>query len=218
MESRELAALRAEYALAGLDDADAGDDPVVLLNRWMREAIEGYAATASGEPNAMALATADERGRPAVRMVLLKGLDAEGAVFYTNLESRKGRELQANPWAAAVLPWHPLQRQVRIEGRVTPLDEPEVDAYFAARPRGAQLAAAASEQSASVTDRAELERRYAEAESRFEGGPVPRPLRWGGYRMALEVVEFWQGRPNRLHDRIRFTLTGQEWVRERLQP
>lgn len=218
MESRELAALRAEYALAGLDDEDAGDDPVALLNRWMREAIEGYAATASGEPNAMALATADERGRPAVRMVLVKGLDAEGAVFYTNLESRKGRELQANPWAAAVLPWHPLQRQVRIEGRVTPLGAPEVDAYFATRPRGAQLAAAASEQSAFVADRVELQRRYAEVESRFEGTEVPRPPQWGGYRIALEVVEFWQGRPNRLHDRIRFTRTGQEWVRERLQP
>jgi pyridoxamine 5'-phosphate oxidase len=218
MESRELAALRADYALAGLDDADAGDDPVVLLNRWMHEAIEGYAATASGEPNAMALATADERGRPAVRMVLLKGLDAEGAVFYTNLESRKGRELSGNPRAAAVLPWHPLQRQVRIEGPVTPLDDPEVDAYFAARPRGAQLAAAASEQSAFIADRADLERRYAEVESRFEGRAVPRPPHWGGYRIGLEVVEFWQGRPNRLHDRIRFTLTGQQWLRERLQP
>jgi pyridoxamine 5'-phosphate oxidase len=166
----------------------------------------------------MALATADERGRPAVRMVLLKGLDDAGAVFYTNLESRKGRELQANPWAAAVLPWHPLQRQVRIEGRVTPLDDAEVDAYFATRPRGAQLAAAASEQSAVVADRAELERRFADVESRFDGHPVARPPRWGGYRMSLEVVEFWQGRPNRLHDRIRFTRADREWVRERLQP
>ena len=218
MESRELSALRSEYALAGLDDGDAGDDPVPLLERWMSEAIDGYAATASGEPNAMALATADETGRPAVRMVLLKGLDAAGAVFYTNAESRKAHELRANPRAAAVLLWHPLQRQVRIEGRVAAVDEAEVDAYFAARPRGAQLAAAASAQSAPVADRAELERRFAEVESRFDGQEVPRPAHWGGYRITLEVVEFWQGRPNRLHDRLRFTRAGQGWLRERLQP
>lgn len=218
MESPELAALRAEYAMAGLDDADAGDDPVELLNRWMSDAIAGYAATASGEPNVMALATADERGRPAVRMVLLKGLDADGAVFYTNSLSRKGRELHANPWAAAVLPWHPLQRQVRIEGPVVALDDAEVDAYFSSRPRGAQVAAAASAQSEPVADRGELERRFAETEANLAGREVPRPPSWGGYRMALEVVEFWQGRPNRLHDRIRFTRAGQTWTRERLQP
>lgn len=222
MESPELAALRAEYSLAGLDDADAGDDPVALLERWMTEAIAGYAATASGEPNAMALATADERGRPSVRMVLLKGLTAEGAVFYTNSESRKGHELRENPWAAAVLAWHPLQRQVRIEGRVAPLLDVEVDAYFASRPRGAQVAAVASDQSAPVADRGELERRFADAGSRFAGREVDRPPCWGGYRIGLDVVEFWQGRPNRLHDRIQFTRAGEAasrgWTRVRLQP
>jgi pyridoxamine 5'-phosphate oxidase len=218
MESPELAALRAEYAMAGLDDAEAGDDPVALLGRWMKDAIDGYAATASGEPNAMALATADARGRPSVRMVLLKGLDAEGAVFYTNTGSRKGHELEANPWASVVLPWHPLQRQVRIEGPVSPLSPAAVDAYFASRPRGAQIAAAVSDQSETIADRAELERHFAEAESRLGDGPIVRPSDWGGYRIGLEVVEFWQGRPNRLHDRIRFTRDGDCWIRERLQP
>lgn len=218
MESPELAALRAEYALAGLDDADAGDDPVVLLNRWMSEAIAGYDATASGEPNAMALATAAADGRPAVRMVLIKGLDGDGVVFFTNGGSRKGRELAANPHAAAVLAWHPLQRQVRIEGPVSALDAAQNDAYFASRPLGAQIAAAASDQSQPVADRAELERRYREVESRYQGRTVPRPAQWGGYRIGFDVVEFWQGRPNRLHDRIRFTRTGQGWARERLQP
>lgn len=218
MESPELAALRAEYSMAGLSDEDAGTDPVTLLGRWMADAIEGYAATASGEPNAMALATADGRGRPSVRMVLLKGLDADGAVFYTNTDSRKGHDLTDNPWASAVLPWHPLQRQVRIEGAVSKLDDSEVDAYFASRPRGAQVAAAASEQSRPVTDRLELERRFAEVESRYAGRDVPRPAPWGGFRIALDVVEFWQGRPNRLHDRIRFTRDGDGWLRERLQP
>jgi pyridoxamine 5'-phosphate oxidase len=151
-------------------------------------------------------------------MVLLKGLDGDGAVFYTNSDSRKGRELETNPWASAVLPWHPLQRQVRIEGPVSPLSPETVDAYFAARPRGAQIAAAVSDQSQPIADRAELERHFAEAEARFGDGPIARPAHWGGYRIGLEVVEFWQGRPNRLHDRIRFTRDGAAWRRERLQP
>jgi pyridoxamine 5'-phosphate oxidase len=215
MEPSELAALRAEYTSPGLTEADAGDDPFVLLSRWLGDAV----AAGIDEPNAMALATADVGGRPSVRTVLLKGLSAEGAVFYTNLESRKARELAANPWAAAALLWRPLQRQVRIEGPVTLVPNDEADRYFASRPLGAQIGAAASRQSEPVAGRDELERRYAELEAQCASeGHLDRPDHWGGYRLGCESVEFWQGRPNRLHDRIRFTRADDAWVRERLQP
>jgi pyridoxamine 5'-phosphate oxidase len=210
MESPDLAAMRAEYANAGLDEAEAGDDPVTLLDRWTAQAIDA----GLHEPNAMALATATPDGAPSVRLVLLKALDADGAVFYTNYESRKGGELDANPRAAAVLLWHPLQRQVRIEGAVTRLDPADSDRYFASRPEGARAAAIASDQSRPIDARGTLEQRFAEASA----GPLVRPDDWGGYRIALDVVEFWQGRPNRLHDRLRFTRSGTEWTRERLQP
>jgi pyridoxamine 5'-phosphate oxidase len=214
MEPSQLAALRAEYTSAGLTEADAGDDPFALLNRWLLEAV----AAGIDEPNAMAVATADRRGRPSVRTVLLKGLSAEGAVFYTNLESRKARELAVNPWASAALLWRPLQRQVRIEGPVMPVPDDEADQYFASRPLGAQIGAAASRQSEPVASREELERHYAEVEAQAASGDLHRPDYWGGYRLAFESVEFWQGRPNRLHDRIRFTRDGDGWIRERLQP
>jgi pyridoxamine 5'-phosphate oxidase len=187
---------------------------VALFGRWLDDAI----AAGVNESNAMALATADANGRPSVRIVLLKGFDDAGAVFYTNYDSRKGGELTANPWASAVLLWHPLQRQVRIEGRVRRVDEAESDAYFASRPRGAQIGAAASHQSQPVGDRAQLEEQVADVERTFEGRDVERPDQWGGYRLALEVVEFWQGRANRVHDRLRFTRAGDGWSRERLQP
>jgi pyridoxamine 5'-phosphate oxidase len=215
MVSPDLAALRAEYAREGLDEAEAGDDPVILFDRWVTDAV----AAGVHESNAMALATASASGRPSVRIVLLKGFDADGAVFYTNYESRKGRELEENPWASAVLLWHPLQRQVRIEGRVERVGRAASDAYFASRPRGAQIGAVASQQSAPIEDREELEAQVADAERRFDGRDVERPERWGGYRIALEVVEFWQGRPNRVHDRLRFTRSAAHgWDRERLQP
>ncbi|HUP99659.1 MAG TPA: pyridoxamine 5'-phosphate oxidase [Aeromicrobium sp.] len=214
MEPSELAALRAEYTAAGLTEADAGDDPFALLNRWLAEAV----AAGIDEPNATALATADAAGRPSVRTVLLKGLSAEGAVFYTNLESRKARELAANPWAAAALLWRPLQRQVRIEGPVTLVPDDAADRYFASRPLGARLGAVASHQSEPVASRDELERAYAEVEGRYADGRVDRPDHWGGYVLGCASIEFWQGRPNRLHDRIRFTRDGSSWIRERLQP
>jgi pyridoxamine 5'-phosphate oxidase len=214
MESPDLAALRAEYAREGLDEADAGEDPVALFGRWLDDAV----AAGVNESNAMALATADAAGRPSVRIVLLKGFDDAGAVFYTNFESRKGQELAANPWASAVLLWHALQRQVRIEGRVERLDAAESDAYFASRPRGAQIGAVASHQSHSVADRAQLEAQVADVERTFAGRDVQRPDEWGGYRLALDAVEFWQGRANRVHDRLRFTREGNGWSRERLQP
>jgi pyridoxamine 5'-phosphate oxidase len=214
MESPDLAALRAEYAREGLDEADAGDDPVALFGRWLDDAV----AAGVNESNAMALATADAAGRPSVRIVLLKGFDDAGAVFYTNYASRKGEELAANPWASAVLLWHPLQRQVRIEGRVERLEPAESDAYFASRPRGAQIGAAASHQSRPIGDRAQLEAKVAEVARRFEGRDVERPDEWGGFRLTLDAVEFWQGRADRVHDRLRFARDGDRWSRERLQP
>lgn len=210
MVSPDLAAMRREYASVGLDEDDAGDDPVALLGRWTTQAIEA----GLHEPNAMALATATPDGVPSVRLVLLKALDADGAVFYTNYASRKGDELEANPRAAAVLLWHPLQRQVRIEGRVTRVDPAESDRYFASRPEGARTAAIASEQSRPVDGRDVLEQRFAAASAE----PLVRPDDWGGYRIALDVMEFWQGRPNRLHDRLRYTRSGTGWTCERLQP
>lgn len=214
MESPDLAALRAEYAREGLQEADAGDDPVPLFRQWVADAV----AAGVHESNAMALATADSAGRPSVRIVLLKGFDDDGAVFYTNYESRKGVELAGNPWASAVLLWHPLQRQVRIEGEVSRLDAADSDAYFATRPRGAQIGAVSSQQSRPIEDRVALEHQFADAERAFEGRDVERPDNWGGFRMSLEAVEFWQGRANRVHDRLRFTRAGDGWSRERLQP
>lgn len=214
MESPDLAALRAEYARDGLTEAEAGDDPIALFHRWVADAV----AAGVHESNAMALATASAAGRPSVRIVLLKGFDADGAVFYTNYSSRKGHELDENPWASAVLLWHPLQRQVRLEGPVTRLDPERSDAYFASRPRGAQIGAASSEQSRPIADREALERRFADMERTFRDRDVERPEHWGGYRIELETVEFWQGRENRVHDRLRFRRSGDAWSRERLQP
>ena len=214
MESPDLAALRAEYAREGLDEADAGDDPVALFGRWLDNAV----AAGIHEPNAMALATADEAGRPSVRTVLLKGFDEAGAVFYTNYDSRKARELADNPWASAVLLWRELQRQVRIEGQVSRVDPAQSDAYFGSRPRGAQLGAVASRQSQPIENREALEAQVAAAERTFDGRDVERPEQWGGFRIALGVMEFWQGRPDRIHDRLRFSRVGDGWSRERLQP
>ncbi len=214
MESPDLAALRAEYARDGLDEEDAGSDPVALFGRWLDDAV----AAGIHEPNAMALATADATGRPSVRIVLLKGFDPAGAVFYTNYDSRKGGELAANPWASAVLLWHQIQRQVRIEGRVQRVDPAQSDAYFGSRPRGAQIGAVASRQSRSIEDRDALEARIADVEQSFDGRDVERPEQWGGYRIVLDALEFWQGRADRVHDRLRFTRAGDGWSRERLQP
>ena len=214
MESPELAALRAEYAREGLDETDAGADPVALFGRWLDNAV----AAGIHEPNAMALATAEESGRPSVRTVLLKGFDEAGAVFYTNYDSRKARELAVNPWASAVLLWRELQRQVRIEGRVERVDPAKSDAYFESRPRGAQIGAVASRQSQPIENREALEALVSDTERAFDGRDVERPEQWGGFRISLEVMEFWQGRPNRIHDRLRFARVGDGWSRERLQP
>ena len=214
MESPDLARMREAYAREGLDEPAAGNDPLTLFGRWLDDAVVAKLL----EPNAMALATATPDGRPSVRVVLLKGMDESGMVFFTNYESRKGHELQANPRAAAAMLWHPLQRQVRIEGPVSPITPSESDAYFHSRPHGSQLGALASPQSTVIADRAALEARYDAAAEAHGTGDVPRPDHWGGYRLGLESIEFWQGREDRLHDRLRFVRDGSKWARERLAP
>jgi pyridoxamine 5'-phosphate oxidase len=198
-----------------VEERDLDSDPIRQLDAWLAEA----AAAGLVFPEAAALATADAAGRPSARMVLLKGVDEQGLCFYTNRESRKAGELAANPYAALVLYWQPLDRQVRVEGRVEQLDDEASLAYFRQRPHGSRLAAWASPQSQPIAGREELERRYAEAESRFAGeADVPLPPFWGGYRLVPDVVELWHGRQNRLHDRIRYDRAGDAWRRARLAP
>lgn len=215
----DLAALRREYVQGGLSEADAAADPFAQFAAWFADA---QAADGIEDPNAMTLATADAGARPSARVVLLKGFDARGFVFYTNGRSRKGRELADNARAALVFWWPPLERQVRIEGRVERLSEEESDAYFRRRPRGSRLGAHASPQSEVIDGRARLEERLEEVAARFEGRDVPRPAHWGGYRVVPAAVEFWQGRASRLHDRLRYRRAGEEdaedWTLERLAP
>jgi pyridoxamine 5'-phosphate oxidase len=190
------------------------DDPHALFDEWLAEAR----LAEPNDPTAMALATADADGRPSVRMVLMKGHDARGFVFYTNLDSRKGDELAANPRAALLFHWKSLRRQVRIEGPVEPVDDAEADAYFATRARDSQLGAWASDQSRPLDARATFEARYEETRRRFEGGEVPRPPRWAGWRVTAERIEFWTSRDHRLHERRQFTREGDGWREGLLYP
>jgi pyridoxamine 5'-phosphate oxidase len=198
-----------------LDERDPDPDPLALLTAWLAEA----AASDLVHPDAMTLATVDSGGRPSARMVLLRGVDARGLVFYTNRESAKAGDLARNPRAALVLYWQPLERQVRVEGAVELVGDADSAAYFATRPRGSQVAAWASPQSQPLVGRDVLERRYAEVEARFANGDVPLPPFWGGYRVVPDGVEFWQARPNRLHDRDRYDRRDDgTWVRSLLSP
>ncbi|MDQ3308381.1 MAG: pyridoxamine 5'-phosphate oxidase [Actinomycetota bacterium] len=211
----DIAALRREYADRGLRESDLGPEPIAAFVRWHQEAFEA----GLHEPNAMVVATVDG-DVPSSRMVLLKTVDARGFVFYTNTLSRKGRELAANPACALLFPWHPLERQVRVEGEVELVGDAEADAYFSSRPRSSQLGAWASPQSEVVADRDFLADRYAHETDRFDGvDEVPRPPHWSGYLVRPRVVEFWQGRPGRMHDRLRLErLDDTGWSLERLAP
>ena len=212
--SEDLAALRREYADRGLHESEMAADPVTMFERWFSDAR----SAGLHEPNAMVVSTVSDRARPSSRMVLLKGFSPRGFVFFTNLGSRKGEELAGNAHCALLFPWHPLERQVRVDGVAVLLPREEVAAYFATRPRGSQLGAHASRQSRPVADRAELEASYAEAAARFEGRDVPVPETWGGYLVRPEVVEFWQGRPGRMHDRLVYRREGTGWTLQRLAP
>lgn len=214
MDARELNDLRREYATGGLSERDLAPDPVSMFRRWMHDAV----TAGLYEPNAFILSTSGEGGVPAARMLLLKGLDERGFVFFTNYSSRKGREIERNPRVSLLFPWHQLERQVRVEGRAERLGEAENDAYFAGRPRAAQLGAWASPQSEVVADRVALDERYREVVARFGDEDVPRPAHWGGYLVPPEAAEFWQGGLGRMHDRLRYRRTAGGWATERLAP
>jgi pyridoxamine 5'-phosphate oxidase len=211
-----MSELRREYGAAGLDRADLDDDPVAQFGRWFDRAR----AADLIEPNAMTLATVSPLGRPSARVVLLKGFGPDGFVFYSNYASRKGAELAANPYAALVFWWPPLERQVRIEGRVGRTSREESEAYWRTRPPGSRLAALASAQSEAIAGREVLVRRVGELAERHRDGEVPLPEAWGGYRLLPDAFEFWQGRPDRLHDRFRYTRQPSPpgWAVERLSP
>jgi pyridoxamine 5'-phosphate oxidase len=215
MNSIDLAGLRREYETQGLHRADLHPDPIEQFSTWFSTAVN----SAIPDANAISLATSTPDGKPSVRVVLLKGFDQHGFVFFTNYQSSKGRELDANSSAAFVIYWVQLERQIRVAGRVEKTSRAESEAYFRSRPRGSQLGAWVSHQSEVIDARRILEARLAEMSERFAGGEIELPPRWGGYRIMPETVEFWQGRANRLHDRFRYTRqTNGGWTIDRLAP
>ncbi len=216
--SEELARLRKEYEATGIEPHDLDADPLAAFDAWFAQAQEAGCT----EPNAMVLSTVDSDGSPSARNVLLKGLDRSGEtagfLFYTNYESGKGSDIDATGLAALTFSWLQLHRQVRVSGRCRRVDESVSDAYFALRPRGSQLGAWASDQSRPVADRQTMEQRFADLEAQWDGKEVTRPPHWGGYRVEPQRVEFWQGRLNRMHDRILYVRSDQDWTRTRLNP
>jgi pyridoxamine 5'-phosphate oxidase len=209
-----LADIRRDYARHALDEKDVAPDPIGQFERWFADAL----AIDALEANAATLATATSDGRPSARIVLLKGCDPRGFTFYTNYESRKGRELAANPRASMLFFWKDLERQVAIEGPVERVSAEESEEYFHVRPEASQVGAWASRQSRVIPDREHLEAQFREFEAKFAGTVVPRPDHWGGFRILPESVEFWQGRPSRLHDRLRYRKEDSGWIIERLSP
>lgn len=211
---RTLAEMRENYTRGGLSEAEAGENPFELFRNWFDAAVEAKLP----EPNAMIVATVDSAGKPSARTLLLKVLDERGFTFFTNYNSRKGHELETNPHAAMCFLWAALERQVRIEGVVEKVSAKDSDDYFVNRPLGSRLGAWASRQSDVIPGREYLEKQHADLMAKYPDGNVPRPEFWGGYRLIPEVLEFWQGRPSRLHDRIQFRKAGTKWIKERLSP
>ena len=211
-----IADLRQNYTLAGLSETDLNDDPIEQFNSWFQQALDADLL----EPNAMTLATATSDGKPTARVVLLKGVSAKGFVFYTNYESQKGQQLIANPYAALVFLWNKLERQIRIEGKVEKLTAEESAEYFHSRPKASQLGAWASDQSRVIPNREVLEEKLVGLQEKYSGdATVPLPEHWGGFRVVPNRIEFWQGRPSRLHDRLVYDLqTNGSWQIKRLSP
>jgi pyridoxamine 5'-phosphate oxidase len=214
MAKDQLWQLGGQYAGVPLDPADCDPDPFVEVRRWLAAAVDAELAT----PNAMTLATVDERGRPAARIVLLKEIDDRGFTFYTNYQSSKGAQLAAHPYAALVLFWEPLHRQIRITGDVEQVAVADSDAYFASRPRGSQLGAIVSPQSRPIAARGVLEDAVARLDRELGASAPARPAHWGGYRVVPDEIELWQGQASRLHDRVRYRRAEAGWVRDRLAP
>lgn len=211
----QIADIRKDYRLQTLDEAEVAVDPIQQFGVWWQEALQSEIV----EVNAMTLATANEQGIPSARIVLLKGFDERGFVFFSNYESQKAGDLQVNPLASLVFFWKELERQVRISGRVEKVTELESDQYFQSRPEGSRIGAWASPQSTVITSREVIEEKVAALQASFEGKEIPRPLHWGGYRVLPVKIEFWQGRSNRLHDRIQYSLQANgHWIIERLAP
>ncbi|HUX84315.1 MAG TPA: pyridoxamine 5'-phosphate oxidase [Chitinophagaceae bacterium] len=206
--------MRKDYRLSSLDERSAAPDPITQFSHWLSEAL----AAGVPEPNAMILATVGKNGRPSARVLLLKGVNERGFAFYTDYGSRKGRELKENPFASLVFLWKEVERQVRVEGKVIRMGEKESDQYFHSRPEGSQISAVASLQSRPLKDRAALEAAVAQVAERFRGKPIPRPDRWGGFLLQPTLFEFWQGRPDRLHDRLEYIRSRKGWKIRRLSP
>jgi pyridoxamine 5'-phosphate oxidase len=215
MTNLSIADLRQNYTLAGLSETDAHSNPFQQFQIWFEQAVSAQLP----EPNAMTIATINAEGKPSARMVLLKDFDERGFTFFTNYDSNKGQQLSETPWAALVFWWAQLERQVRVEGSVEKVSPQESDEYFSIRPLTSQLGAWASPQSQILASREELEERFDRLKEQYTGKNIPRPPHWGGFRVVPNTIEFWQGRPSRLHDRLRYRLSQEgSWIRERLAP